>query len=294
MVSEIVGAYIYSKFRDSFIRTKRKCLPAHINIESATITYGRPEDDEKIIDFLERLGDVEVEILHDEMDRLAFKYGTFDNWISMDEFHRICKEYTGDLHYDFYYHDGKIMGEPPRDDLIIEFNPINLLFEIKDGPHFPPIILETDLDEFMILGEWLKKGIRRFPLEVEKPISVRTLQPYTERRAGSLLVVAEDHDFSITITETFADRWVTRRELVDELRELYPDDGEVVYDSRCYKISSLRNVDISNIASHGVINNHRDIRLQGIIPREVFYGAKMKFNDSCFEYRHLYIARDEP
>lgn len=303
MVSKIVEAYLRSDYRAALLRAEAgKDLHALIYIESARIERGRKEDDEKIINFLEKLGDVDVVILTDREGVLMFEQGTFDNWIPMDMFRKICKSWKKEFSEQVYFYDSKINVEENNDDVNIIINSLNCILEVKDGLHFPHIhFVRKHVNRKYyntLLQRLWRKHFRRHEINRKEPFSLHSCaiadRP-THRRAWDFIVTAEEYRDVISITETSSDTWVTKAEAVEMLNR---NKKGVFIGGMCFKLDGRDSIDISHVRNHGVIdlqNPYTVLDIDNVVPLENFCGIWMTFDKEIHTcYSEDVIFRDEP
>lgn len=284
MVSNIVRRYLKSNFRKYLLsKTPGRGKPAKIYIEEALIEVGRPEDDMSIIDFLSRLGDIRVDKWYDQ-HYLKFKPGTFDTWISRDEFRRKCEEW-GEVNdfrdnpaESYCYYDlaeERITMFPPTSGIHILFNPINILFEIEHGLVFP--LVQTQIDHYPDKSAWYfdkmrRSGIRRHSLFPEHPVLMEDLtvvERWTPRRDETVVVNARYDGTEIVIDQTDSSDWMTRMEAVSYVRDMaergdYIRTGYGVYNAR-----NFSDIEIPDIENLGVCSKNRIfIRPRGVMRAE--------------------------
>lgn len=285
MVSDIVKFYLQSNFR-KYLRGKTagKGTPTKIYIETALIEVGRPEDEELIIDFLCRLGDVKIDNWYDQ-HYLKFEPGTFDTWISRDEFWQKCDDWGEvddfrDSPVDSYcYYDlieERITMFPPKSGIHILFSPVNILFEIEHGLQFP--LVRTQIDFYPDKSRWYfdkirRSGIRRHPLFPEHPIlmeDLTTIERWTPRHHGEIVVNARYNRGEIDIVRTDGSNWMTIMETVNFVRDKaergdYIRTGYGVFNAR-----NFRDIEIPDIENLGVVDSENKIfiRPRGVSPAE--------------------------
>lgn len=275
MSSEIVSCYLKSNFRECLLTRRKEATAARVHIEQATIVLGNADDDKKIIDFLKRLGDVKVELQRDHASMLKFKPGTFDNWIDRNEFRKMCEKLEK---VDTVLRC--INMSESEDDIHILVNPVNIFFEVRDGPTFPQVNVEFTFDCINHFPE-----CRRHVLDIEQPINLLTLQPFTERRRKDLIVVAEgDEDgVEILIMKARNDRWMTKGELLDYVKRESAGKEFSFFNYFFYHFDSLKNLSVSNIGYSEIFYSYDKIYLLDVPPCDSFNLKKMKFDDNPTE-----------
>lgn len=268
MTSEIVTCYLNSKFRECLLGRTKETSAARVCIEQATIILGNADDDRKIIDFLKRLGDVKVELQRDHASMMKFKPGTFDNWVSREEFRKMCEK-----HRKFDSLLRHIDMSESEDDIHIFVNPVNILFEVRDGPTFPQVNVEFTFDCTNQVPDCC-----RHVLDIEKPINLLTLQPFTERRRKDLIVVAEGDE--ILIMKARNDNWITKGELLDYVRREFAGKEYTFFNYFFYHSDTLSKLDVTNIGYSEIFYSYDKIYLLDVPPCDSFDVNKMKFDDN--------------
>lgn len=306
MVSDIVNYYLHSTFRkrllgeivDKYSEGREKD-PTEIYIESAVITAGRPEDDGVIIEFLSRLGDVEVDVVRDNYS-LKFKSGTFDNWISREEFRQKCNEWDEVYEFEDYptvcycyydYTNGRISSSPPTNGIHILFSPVNIIFEIQGGLQFPRFRakLEPDISEFeKYFQEMCRRGILRHPLIPERPIYMDCLDSIRNwsDRFTDIVVNAIYDGTKIDIVQPRDDGWITRIEALDHIKSEAEQKEYVETYYGTFNSKYLHDIDISNIGNKGIARSNYEIRLEldGVMEAEriPYFAVYTDFTDCVY------------
>lgn len=292
--------YLNSAYRASLLDRRRKSIAACITVETAKIVHGRPEDDEKIIDFLRKLGDVEAVVREDTVDVLRFNPGTFDNWISRDDFKKAC-EVCDELEFiDFgsvvYWNDGKIANSDPREDSIhLIFDPINCIFEVEGSLQFPQVHdVVTSISLENVYSLW-KRGYRRHKLELEQPLRLDTLEVVSRRDTScGYVVVAGEGPSSISIVEPKRDNWLTRKEALSVLKRRAVGKDYLRVGRYYYKAEKIREMNITNIANCGLVNSMDIVHLQDIESCDVFNIEFMSYDHYAVSDRVNLIVREKP
>lgn len=285
MVSDIVKYYLQSRFRQRLLGEivdeeeeeygdDDERFQTTIYIEMAEIQAERPEDDEAIIEFLSRLGDVEVDVVIDDYS-LKFEPGTFDNWISREEFRRKCEEWKEVYKFEDYvtanycYYDlteERISSSPPESGIYILFNVFNVVFEIQGGLQFPRVFtgMVPDTREFeKCFRKMRKDGILRHPLTPEVPIYMDHLDTVESRttRFPRLVVNARYDGGEIDIVQPIDDKWLTRTEVLDYVKAKIAKKKYVKTIEGAYNSAHLLDIDISNIGCIGIARSKDEIYL---------------------------------
>lgn len=297
MESEIARRYLESDYRAALLTSKLdRYSPKNVSIylEKALIRGGTARDDETIIKFLEKLGDVKVSVRRDDAKGLQFAYGTFDSWMSEDDFLKACREYDEEIDYlanYYYFVDGKITDRTHVKDgmLLIKFHPLNTLFRVKDGPVFSPFSIDVTNDH---RGEFLKKlrkikkirGNGRVTVDYEYPLyishspSLNYVRIDVDRKEKPYVINLNSNDHTIYIEEPRKKEWMTRKEALTYLKDQAKTREYVHAGRRFYKSDKVMNLKISDIGEGGIVNSMNTIILQNIEPYDIFSISLMSFS----------------